>query len=433
MERPLTPLASLGGRVAAALEKHAPERQHAMDVARDQFLAGVMRPAHGRPRALRIAMVLAAALALAGFGWITFIRWTKPLRFTVDDDMGAARTWLAAPSSHPLAVRFSEGTHMRIDPSSRARVVDVDRYGARIALETGVIHADVVHTGTSLWRLIAGPFTVRVTGTRFDLGWDPLAEQFSIAVREGSVAVSGLFLDAERAVLAGQVLRISVPQSRFDLIEMKMGSPEAGDAPTKPSPGEPPGVEAQRPTATASAPEVVATTATSTLPTSAPTASEPASKGRRLTSWRLFAGRGDLRGAFAAADGEGFTAQCATASASELLVLGDAARLAGHADRAVEALMSLRRRYPRDPRRAAAAFALGKVAFDQRRAYQEASDWFSTCLLEQPDGPLAREAAGRRIESLRSAGDVVAAKRAAREYLSRYPDGPHAGVARTLP
>src|SRR5262249_2264297 len=91
-------------------------------------------------------------------------------------------------------------------------------------------------------------------------------------------------------------------------------------------------------------------------------------------AWRDFAKNGDLLRAFAAADASGFQRACDVATSSELLALGDGARLAGRSDRAVEALLALRRRYPRDPRRAAAAFALGKVAFDQRRAYVEAAE-----------------------------------------------------------
>jgi TolA-binding protein len=115
-----------------------------------------------------------------------------------------------------------------------------------------------------------------------------------------------------------------------------------------------------------------------------------------------------------------------------LLALGDAARVSGRTDRVSEASLSLRRRFPRDARSAAAAFALGKVAFDHRRSYAEAAKWFATSIREQPNGSLAREAAGRYMEALRASGDRTAAEKAARGYLSRYPGGPHAELARSL-
>lgn len=148
--------------------------------------------------------------------------------------------------------------------------------------------------------------------------------------------------------------------------------------------------------------------------------------------WRELAKKGDLRQAFAAADAHGFQSVCDSATPAELLLLGDAARVSGRADRATEALFTLRRRYPHDSRRAAAAFALGKVAFDQRHAYGQAAEWFSTCVREQPNGPLVREALGRQIEALRNSGDGAGAQRAAREYLAHYPDGPHADIARSV-
>jgi TolA-binding protein len=114
------------------------------------------------------------------------------------------------------------------------------------------------------------------------------------------------------------------------------------------------------------------------------------------------------------------------------LQLGDGARLSGNPARAKQALMRLRNAFPGDSRRAAAAFALGKVAFDQTRSYAEAAEWFSTSIREQPGGSLSREAAGRLIEARKRSGDEAGARRAAEAYLARYPEGPHADLARAL-
>jgi TolA-binding protein len=418
MARSVTSLETLGSRVAEALdERHALERRHAMEKARERFLGSITQAPRRKSRAVPLLAAAVTMMAVAASIFILVMRLNRPLAFTVDEGAGAAQSWLAAPRERPLAVRFSDGTLVRIESSSRARVVDVDRHGAHIALETGAIHADVVHTNASRWLLNAGPFTIRVTGTRFDLAWDSAAERFAIAVLEGSVMVSGSIVGPERAVAAGQALRVWVRQGRLDWTDDNQAAHEPSNA----------GAET-----IATAPAAPTETMASEPAPSDVHRSSDAAGGRAAISWRTWAHRGDLRRAFAAADALGFTAECAMATAPELLLLGDAARLSERPDRAVEALTALRRRYPRDPRRAAAAFALGKVAFDQRQAYREASEWFSTCLLEQPDGPLAREAAGRRIESLRNAGELDAAKTAAREYLVRYPDGPHVGLARSL-
>jgi TolA-binding protein len=148
--------------------------------------------------------------------------------------------------------------------------------------------------------------------------------------------------------------------------------------------------------------------------------------------WQTLAKAGKLKQAYVAAENQGFSRLCDTASAADLLRLGDAARLAGRPEHAVLALESLRRRFPTDSRRAVAAFTLGKVAFDLRRAFADAAKWFVVSLREQPNGSLSQEASGRLIEALRESGDAIAAARAARDYLERYPEGPHASVARSL-
>ena len=58
--------------------------------------------------------------------------------------------------------------------------------------------------------------------------------------------------------------------------------------------------------------------------------------------------------------------------------------------------------------------------------------WFSAYLAEQPNGALAIEASGRLIEANEAAGDVKAARNAAKHYLLRYPDGPHAQLAKRV-
>jgi len=119
-------------------------------------------------------------------------------------------------------------------------------------------------------------------------------------------------------------------------------------------------------------------------------------------------------------------------SAGSLIALGDAARLAGAPDRALEIYRAVRRRFRGTRAAARAAFALGRVSFDARRAHTEAARWFATYLRERPRGPLAREALGRLIEARRLGGDLKRARKASQSYLKRFPDGPHAPLARSL-
>src|SRR5207302_8194700 len=68
----------------------------------------------------------------------------------------------------------------------------------------------VVHHAASNWTFVAGPFEVRVIGTRFDLSWDPLAEEIDLRLREGSVEVRSPLADGPIVVRAGQRFRATM-------------------------------------------------------------------------------------------------------------------------------------------------------------------------------------------------------------------------------
>lgn len=148
--------------------------------------------------------------------------------------------------------------------------------------------------------------------------------------------------------------------------------------------------------------------------------------------WRELAATGRYREAFAASITAGFDEECERASSADLLVLADAALFSHRSDRALQALMSVRKRFPGSSAAAVAAFKLGVIAFDHHGSYAEAQRWFETYLQERPGGSFAREARGRLMEVDVRSGHVEAARVRAREYLARYPSGPHARVAREL-
>ena len=142
---------------------------------------------------------------------------------------------------------------------------------------------------------------------------------------------------------------------------------------------------------------------------------------RPAADWRVQAARAEYREALAAAVLEGWRAECARLGADDLVLLGDVARLAGDLDRAEEAYRSARRRFPDADR---PIYALGLIAFEGRHNYKLAGDLFGSYLRSFPRGPLAREAAGRLIESRLKAGDDLEARRAAGAYLHDFPGGP---------
>jgi TolA-binding protein len=150
-------------------------------------------------------------------------------------------------------------------------------------------------------------------------------------------------------------------------------------------------------------------------------------------TWRSLLARGDVDEALTNAESSGqFDDACASVSASDLMLWGESARAAGQSARALHIYQAVRDRFPASDFAANAAFHLGQVAFDQRASVDEARRWFSTYLGERPNGSLAQQALGRLIEVEQRAGARSSARSLAERYLERFPDGPHAPLARAL-
>lgn len=106
---------------------------------------------------------------------------------------------------------FDEGTHIDLGAGSRSHVeAHGFRRGAHLDLRDGHMDLHVIHRWSGRWEVTAGPFLVRVTGTRFAVDWSPAHGRFSVAVREGEVRVTGGPLADERRVRTGERLDVNV-------------------------------------------------------------------------------------------------------------------------------------------------------------------------------------------------------------------------------
>lgn len=371
-------------------------------------------------RAWRIAAagVLAVSLGVL-LAMVVFP--ARPLELTVGSERGETGRWITAPVDRSVPVQFSDGTAVTLEAEGRARVLDVTPRGAHFMLESGSARASVTPNRNGHWTFTAGPFTVEVKGTRFELSWSPQDELFRLVLLEGKVAVSGCALGDARVLFAGDTLRASCLSNDFQIARSQPGdalptaSPlVAKDVPALPEPAPP------APPASGGS-----------IPTPAP-ASSSGSPGAPVESWQALARASKFKLAFARATGKGFDAELRRVDIEDLLLLGDVARLSGHPVHAVRAYKSVRDRAAGTDSAANAAFSLGRVTFDQRDAYAEAAGWFETYLNERGDGPLAREALGRQMEAMSRAGDRAGTARVAEQYLRQYPEGPHAPLARTF-
>jgi len=403
-------LKALGQRLAR-LQDERLERAFDFVSARSRLLdsAQPAQPAERAKGRWAWAVVLAAGLAAAA---LLARGGNEPLDFRVGQGRGETGEWVAAPSGEAVPIVFSDGTAITLRQNARARIANVAASGATLVVERGEISASVVHRPDARWQVSVGPFDVRVTGTEFDVGWQPDAELFSLVLRAGSVLVSGPGIRGERAVRAGEELRVSRAIEAESPVEGNSGAAEMG--PTRAN-SEAIASAAERPLLRRPEPEP-----RKQLARDAP-----------LEELRKLARVGQYRQALSAAERVGFERLCLTAVVSDVMLLGDAARLVGDVERAGQAYRAVRQRF--SGREAAqAAFFLGRLAFDQAADYAAAARYFALSIDEEPDGPLAREATGRSIEAKLLMGDAAGARDAARRYIGRYPDGPHAKTARRL-
>jgi ferric-dicitrate binding protein FerR (iron transport regulator) len=386
----------------ADVQRPQAESTDTLRKARAMFLlSSTTRPPASRRdhrRAFFYALAAAAALVLGVASWAKYRASTTALTF----DTGAARAsgqigeLLSARPSETLPLHFSDGTLLSLASSSQARVTTVTPLGATIVLEDGSLSAAVVHREATNWRVAAGPFTVLITGTKFDVRWNAADKSLALDLLDGSVTVLGPTLGASgKRVAPGEKLRVS-------------GVPKA---------------DGEQPGATAPSSEGI-----EPAPSPHDTAASPAAR----SSWRQLASSEHYTEAMAAAEEEGFDTICRHASAADVLLLANTARFSGASARAQQAFRAVRSRFAGQHEAAMAAFALGRIAYDERKDFSASAKWFEKYLREEPSGGLAREAAGRLIEAYQSAGDMIAARAAAQRYLTQYPAGPHAALARGL-
>jgi hypothetical protein len=312
---------------------------------------------------------------------------------------------VSAPEATPVDLRFSDGSDVLAEGGSRLRVDETYASGARVLLEKGRTSSHVVHHKMSNWTFVAGPFEVRVIGTRFDLEWDPIRERIDLRLREGSVEVRSPLADGPIVVRAGQRFRGAMAQRSMMVTDAD--SPEAPEAPETPAPQ------------AGAAPIAIA-----------PAGAAAPKPSQRRESWQELVAHGDFESVVTSANARGLDSCVASCGANDLRALADAARYTGRSELADRALLGLRKRFPGSTQSSAAAFFLGHG--QEQRSPAAAERWYETYLYEAPEGEYAADALAGKMRVIEKRSGTAAAKPLALEYLRRYPQGVQVKTARKI-
>lgn len=300
----------------------------------------------------------------------------------------------------PSVLRFAKGTTVTVTTGSSVRVERLDESQVDVVVMNGRIAAEVTKGTGRVWRYHAGPWVVKVVGTKLGVAWNEPSQVVEVDVSEGVVEVSR---DGEAPVLvrAGEALR------RGQASEAKVPTPEEGPQVIVPRPPAPAPVVKSRVVPRFDAGVV------------AP----------RREGWRRLLEQGHRALAVERAEEDNVMGDVNELTDDDALLLADAARLERHQSLAYQLLTVVSQRGGGPS--AEALFLLGRMQVDGHEL-AGARTSLSASLRLAPDGPFSEQARGRLLELLMELGDADAASSVAADYLERSPNGPWAGLARRV-
>ncbi len=375
-------------------------------------------------RRRRWALPTLAAAGIAVVVGVTLAKRARPLTYVVDGGRVEANGYVSSASAAGTELRFSDGTRVLLARGARMSIGPTSAHGARLRVEEGQAHFEVIHRAGADWSVEAGPYRVQVTGTVFDVRWSA-GDEAVVALRVGSVRVAGPHLAAPVTLAPGQrlVARLSSGELRLESSDLPGGQPATEGARAAPP----------SPAATTSPPLRELTAPARARVALAHPAARARANGPRFApdQWSSKVVAGASRDVLAEARARGIDEVVGDVDAAALAALADAARYAADAALSKRALAELRRRFPSSVEARTAAFHLGRIA-DDEGALRAAVEWYRRYAAEAPRGPYAAEAAGRELLDVERLSGRGAAAALARTYLERYPDGAYLLQARSI-
>lgn len=378
------------------LSSDAPARERQSFARLQERLASDPAPVNARAW-VKPAGIALAACVLLGVAARALLA-PRPITFEGDHVAFADGKYSAAGGG---ALHFSDGSEVSLSPDCAASVSGLTAHGGRVRVEQGVAHVAIAKKPGAAWSLLAGPYTVQVTGTAFDIGWKADEARFDITMQSGSVVVIGPLAPGGASLTAGQHLHADRT--------LVIAQNDAAEVP-------------------AVAPPVAAPDVAAPADSSLSDAVAPVRTAGRASAWREQVAHGHFDAVLADAEKRGLPRTFASASLEDLAALADAARYAQRPDISRRALLAQRHRFPGTPQAKDAAFFLGSLSEGQPGAIE----WYDRYLQESPQGTYASQALGRKLVYVYAQHQTEAARELAVLYNARYPNGPYASTARKV-
>jgi hypothetical protein len=344
-----------------------------------------------------------------------------PLALEVESGAIGPAGAIVSRNNEQAALRFGDGTVIRLGSETRGSLAEVDGHGAHVTIANGSAHVSVVHKPQARWLIDAGPYRITVHGTVFSAAWDEAQQRLDVKMERGLISVAGPVTNGPISVRAGQALTVKLKRSQVLLRDLDRDDVVADvDADADADEEVAAGIEGET-NAAAVAPAPVA---------HVKVASKTA-RAQRAKSWPAALSAGDFDSILDEAEHD-IGHVLATRGTEDLAALADAARYRRHDDIARRALLAQRRRFAGSPRAADAAFFLGRLDENGGRGHGPALAWYERYLDEAPRGSYVAEALGRKMIAVEQIHGAAAARNVAEQYIRRFPRGSYAGAAQAL-
>lgn len=219
-----SPDESLCHRLGDLAARATPDESRLPDARQWARIEASLGPSHASLR--RLLPALSLALLLVG-GLSSWLWARRGLAYQVQDCALAGDGGLSARERGTIL--FEDGTRVDLAKSARLRVRTLAYgRGAKLFLDDGAANLAVVHRDKASWAVLAGPFRVDVTGTRFLVRWSRASGRFQVTMSEGEVRVSGP-RGASTFLRAGQTLQADAQGSRFEILPAEPAPSEPSD------------------------------------------------------------------------------------------------------------------------------------------------------------------------------------------------------------